>query len=146
MRMYCHIFAVSAKCSPKSSKWEGYNKTCCTTSHPCGEKQGGCLSDDQCSGYLTCSASVSSCVGFATGSGEKCCHVPGQNIIIPHPKILFYHNFWASFYPKLKFQILFQNVVKKLKQHQVPLRISLLTSMDLALAHTKRMVSMQEAV
>ena len=71
------------KCNPENSAWTEYNEDCCTTSSPCGEKQGGCTADDQCGGTLVCTGSESSCGSeFDISKGEKCCHVPGENSIV----------------------------------------------------------------
>ena len=67
------------KCNPTKSASFKYDEDCCTSSNPCGEKEGGCSSNDECGGALVCSASKSSCGSdFATESGETCCHVQGQ--------------------------------------------------------------------
>ena len=71
------------KCDPTKDEWEGYEEDCCTTSSPCGEKQGGCSSTEACGGAsnvnLVCSASSTGCgSNFNTASGEKCCHLEGN--------------------------------------------------------------------
>ena len=72
------------KCDPTNAEWTsagGYDEDCCTTSNPCGEKQGGCSSDGECGGgYLVCSDSSTGCgSNFDTASGQKCCHIKGNN-------------------------------------------------------------------
>ena len=77
------LYAGIDKCNPEHQAWTVYDEDCCTTTSPCGEKQGGCTSDDQCGGTLLCSGSQSSCGSeFDISSGEKCCHVQGQNSIM----------------------------------------------------------------
>ena len=79
-----HYLIISSlgidKCDPVKDEWNGYEHDCCTTSNPCGEKQGGCKSNDECGGgYLVCSDSSTGCGSkFDTASGEKCCHIEGN--------------------------------------------------------------------
>ena len=71
------------KCDPTKADWTGYINNCCTTSNPCGENEGGCSSNDQCGGTLICSSSEERCSSiFDTDSGEKCCHLQGENFIL----------------------------------------------------------------
>ena len=81
-RVYHDILSSGIdKCDPtKKSVWTGYDENCCTTSNPCGEKQGGCKTDAQCGGgNLVCSDSSASCgTNFVTASGQKCCHIKGN--------------------------------------------------------------------
>ena len=73
IEIYSHIFSGIDECSPKSSNWDGYKVFCCTSEQPCGELQGGCITDDQCDASLICTNSPYACQGFATASGERCC-------------------------------------------------------------------------
>ena len=71
------------KCDPEKEEWTangGYDEDCCTTSNPCGEKQGGCKTISDCGGGdLVCSGSSTGCGSkFDTASGEKCCHIEGN--------------------------------------------------------------------
>ena len=65
------------KCEPGSPEWTGYSERCCTISNPCSARQGGCNSDEQCTGGANLVCSDAGCgTDFATG--EKCCRVKGN--------------------------------------------------------------------
>ena len=94
------IYTISGinKCDPTNAEWTnagGYDEDCCTTSNPCGEKQGGCSSDGECGGgNLVCSDSATGCgENFDTASGQKCCHIKGNdNEVLPYRiKYVSYH-------------------------------------------------------
>ena len=66
---------------PQSNKCTG-GDSCCTVENPCGEWEGDCDSDDECSGNLfcsrTCGASVAS-LGGDWDIGDDCCLDPIKN-------------------------------------------------------------------
>ena len=84
------------KCDPtKNAEWTdftGYDENCCTTANPCGEKQGGCKTTDQCGGgNLVCTDSSTGCGSdFDTASGQKCCHLKGDTKITIRYCIIYY--------------------------------------------------------
>ena len=69
------IFLGNKKCEPGSPEWTGYKEGCCKIANPCGEKQGGCRSDKQCTGTNLVCSDVGCGPDFAIG--EKCCRVKG---------------------------------------------------------------------
>ena len=66
------------KCKPADSSWTGYSASCCSSTNQCGNQQGGCSTDDQCSGQLVCGTNTNSVCGSGFGASEKCCHYPGN--------------------------------------------------------------------
>ena len=55
-----------------------YNPNCCTTSNKCREMQGGCVSNDQCTGNLVCRSNFNSICGPKISDSKYCCHNPGN--------------------------------------------------------------------
>ena len=68
------------KCDPGMPEWTGYDEGCCTITNPCGERLGGCNSDEQCAGSSLVCSDASCGPNFA--NGEKCCHVKGTSITV----------------------------------------------------------------
>ena len=75
-----HILSIGiGKCEPLNFCWKGYNSSCCTSGAPCGYRQGGCSTNNQCSGQLICGTNDCGSGFDTTNLGQKCCHYPGKN-------------------------------------------------------------------
>ena len=74
---HLHITGV-ANCNPSDSSWTGYSESCCSNANPCGAQQGGCSSDNQCSGQLVCGTNTDNQCGGSFTTSQKCCHEKGN--------------------------------------------------------------------
>ena len=76
---YCTISLIIGvvQCDPSTSGWT-YSENCCSSTNQCGLYQGGCNSNDQCSGQLECAADTSNLCGTSFSPSQKCCQYPGN--------------------------------------------------------------------